>query len=183
MAENRLELTSVVTVYLGLGSNLGDRMKNLEQAIDLIGRRLKLLRRSPVYETEPVGVPEQGKFLNMVVEAQTHLAPNDLLTLFKGMEKILGRGTAGSDAPRIIDIDILFYGDTRMTTDTLTIPHPRLSKRAFVLAPLADLAPRLKHPATKKTIAEMLAALGKYKGIELYVPPPVEEEPAKEESR
>ena len=183
MADNMLELTSAATVYLGLGSNLGDRAKNLERAIELIGRRLKILHLSPVYETEQVGVPDQPKFLNMAVEVQTHLPPENLLTLLKGMEKMLGRGTAGSDAPRVIDIDILFYGDLKMTSDSLTIPHPRLPKRAFVLAPLNDLAPRLKHPVTKKTVAEMLAALGKYKGVEPYVPPPVEEEPTEEESR
>jgi 2-amino-4-hydroxy-6-hydroxymethyldihydropteridine diphosphokinase len=174
MAEAPLELPSAATVYLGLGSNLGDRTKSLERAIELISRRTKLLRRSPVYETEPVGVPEQGKFLNMAIEIQTHLPPRELLTLLKGVEQMLGRGTAGSDAPRVIDIDILFYADLKMATDVLTIPHPRLSQRAFVLAPLADMAPRLKYPGTRKTVAGMLADLGKVKGVARFTPPPGE---------
>jgi 2-amino-4-hydroxy-6-hydroxymethyldihydropteridine diphosphokinase len=171
MPKNELAPTSGATVYLGLGSNLGDRLKNLERTIDLIGRRLKLLRRSPVYETVPVDVPSQGKFLNMVIEAQTSLPPHDLLKLLKGIEQMLGRGTAGSEAPRSIDIDILFYGDLKMMTEALTIPHPRLSRRAFVLVPLNDMAPCLEHPVTKKTVAEMLSGLGETGGVELYIPP------------
>ncbi|MEN8614918.1 2-amino-4-hydroxy-6-hydroxymethyldihydropteridine diphosphokinase [Dehalogenimonas sp. THU2] len=166
--DNELVLTSATTLYLGLGSNLGDRTANLERAINLLNRPLKITRRSPVYETEPVGVPEQPKFLNMVVEAQTHIAPADLLKLIKGIEQILGRGKAGSDAPRVIDIDILFYGNLKLATDTLTIPHPRMNRRAFVLKPLADLAPKLKHPGNKKTVEEMLSALGPVKGVEPY---------------
>ena len=164
MAEGEL-----TTVYLGLGSNLGDRLINLYRAIDLIGRGLKVLRRSPVYQTEPVGVPEQGKFLNMVIETQTRMPALDLLKLLKGIEQELGRGAAGSDAPRVIDIDILFYGESAMSTESLTIPHPRLSTRAFVLVPLNDLAPGLRHPVTKKTVAEMLSALDTIAGIEEYI--------------
>ncbi|MGI2336189.1 MAG: 2-amino-4-hydroxy-6-hydroxymethyldihydropteridine diphosphokinase [Dehalogenimonas sp.] len=165
---DELKLTSAVTVYLGLGSNLGDRLANLERAIGLLSRPLKITRISPVYETEPVDVPEQDKFLNLVVEAQTHIAPPDLLRLIKGMEQVVGRGKAGSDQPRIIDIDILFYGNLRVNTDSLVIPHARLSRRAFVLMPLNDLTPRLKHPGNRKTVAELLAALGEIKGVVPY---------------
>lgn len=166
--------TSAV-VYLGLGSNLGDRVKNLNRAIDLIGRRLEVLRRSPVYETEPVGVPQQGKFLNLVVEARTWTPPVELLQFQKGIEEELGRSSAGSDAPRPIDIDILFYDDLVIATEALTIPHPRLPQRAFVLVPLNDLAPQLKHPVIKKTVAEMLSALDTVAGVELYINPQPQE--------
>ena len=168
MSDNELVLTSAVTVYLGLGSNVGDRMANLTRALELMDRPLKIVRRSPVYETEPFEVPEQEKFLNMAVEVQTHIAPADLLKLLKGIERIIGRGKAGSDEPRCIDIDILLYGSLKVATETLTIPHPRMTRRAFVLAPLNDLAPRLRLPGSKKTVAELLAALGKIRGIEVF---------------
>ena len=121
--------------------------------------RLKVRRRSPVYQTEPFGVPDQPKFLNMVVEAQTDLPPVELLRFLKGIERELRRSTAGSDAPRPIDIDILFYGQVTLASEALTIPHPRLPQRGFVLVPLNDLAPQLKHPMTGKTVREMLAVL------------------------
>ena len=165
---NELVLTSAMTVYLGLGSNLGDRIANLGRAISILGRPLKILRQSPVYETDPVDVPEQERFLNMVIEVQTHIAPTDLLKLLKGIEQVVGRGKTTSNQPRIIDIDILFYGNLKMSTESLIIPHPRLARRAFVLVPLNDLVPKLRHPGNKKTVAEMLAALSGRKGVELY---------------
>ncbi|MDV2988748.1 MAG: 2-amino-4-hydroxy-6-hydroxymethyldihydropteridine diphosphokinase [Dehalogenimonas sp.] len=168
MDNNELKLTSAATAYLGLGSNLGDRLANLERAVGLLSRPLKILRISPVYETEPVDVPEQGKFLNLVVEAQTHIAPADLLKLIKGMEQVVGRGKAGSGQPRIIDIDILLYGNIRVNSENLVIPHPRLSRRAFVLRPLNDLVPKLRHPGNRKTMAELLLALGDIKGVYIY---------------
>ena len=159
-----------VTVYLCLGSNLSDRLNHLSQAIDLIAKQVKVLRSSPIYETEPESVPNQGKFLNMVVEAQTTLPPIELLQFLKGIEQELGRGTGSSVEPRPIDIDILFYDDLTVSTEALTIPHPRLSQRAFVLVPLNDLVPKLKHPVTAETVAEMLSALDNIRGVELYRP-------------
>ena len=155
-------------VYLGLGSNLGDRSANFSLAIDLIGKQVKVLRHSPIYETKPVGVTDQGNFLNMVVEAQTKLPPIELLQFLKGIEQELGRGKAGSDAPRPIDIDILFYNEVAINSDTLTIPHPRLSHRAFMLVPLNDLVPNLTHPLINKTVAEMLSAIDSSRGVDLY---------------
>ena len=157
-----------VAVYLGLGSNLGDRLANLRQAIDLMSNRVTVVRHSPVYETEPVGVPDQGRFLNMVVEAQTSLSPDQLMRVFKGIERELGRGNAASDAPRPIDIDILFYDDRIVSTESITLPHPRLAQRAFVLVPLNDLNPQLLHPVNLKTVAEMLTALDTTRGVVLY---------------
>jgi 2-amino-4-hydroxy-6-hydroxymethyldihydropteridine diphosphokinase/queuosine biosynthesis protein QueD len=156
------------TVYLGLGSNLGDRLHNLRQAIELLDKQLVSIRDSSVYETEPVGVPSQPKFLNMVIEGRTNLTPEDLLIFVKGIEQEMGRGTANSEEPRPIDIDILFYDNLSMATRVLVIPHPRLSQRAFVLKPLNDLAPELKHSLTNKTVTEMLSALDNVRGVELY---------------
>jgi 6-pyruvoyltetrahydropterin/6-carboxytetrahydropterin synthase len=156
-----------VVAYLGLGSNLGDRLANLRRAIDLISNRVTVVRHSRVYETEPVGVPDQGRFLNMVVEAKTNRSPDQLMHFFKGIEQELGRGNAASDAPRPIDIDILFYDERIVSTDSITIPHPRLAQRAFVLVPLNDLSPKLEHPLTHRTVAEMLSALDNTQGVEL----------------
>ena len=160
--------TGPVTVYLGLGSNLGDRSQNIDRAINRIGQCLKMSRCSPIYETEPFGVPDQPKFLNMVAEAETETPPMELLRFLKGIEQQLGRRPVGSDAPRPIDIDILFYDDMIISTEALTIPHPRISQRGFVLVPLNDLSPGLTHPISKKTVAEMLSALDNPKGIELF---------------
>ncbi|QNT75437.1 dihydropteroate synthase [Dehalogenimonas etheniformans] len=155
-------------VYLSLGSNLGDRLSNLESAVKLLRERISIARISPVYQTEPVGVTEQPKFLNMVVEVCTVLAPGELLLFLKDIEQQLGRGSAGSEAPRPIDIDILFYDTLVMTNESLVIPHPRLSQRAFVLVPLHNLVPDLVHPVLKKTVREMLSALNNPLGVEFY---------------
>ncbi|ADJ25347.1 2-amino-4-hydroxy-6-hydroxymethyldihydropteridine pyrophosphokinase [Dehalogenimonas lykanthroporepellens BL-DC-9] len=165
---DELKLTSATTVYLSLGSNMGDRVFNLTRAIDLLGRPLKITRMSSVFETAPVGVPEQADFLNMVIEAQTHIAPPDLLRLIKGVEQVIGRGKAGSDEPRVIDIDILLYGDRRIDTPELVIPHPRMTKRAFVLVPLCELAPRLKEPKSRRTVEALLASLGAVQTVKLF---------------
>ena len=155
-------------IYLSLGSNLGDRLKNLETAIWRIAEKAPIIMVSPVYETEPFGVPPQAKFLNIVVEANTDQEPEELLRFLKGVEQKMGREQAGSDAPRPIDIDILFYDDLVMSTKLLSIPHPRLSQRAFVLVPLNDLAPELLHPELKKTVRQMLSALDNTQGVKLY---------------
>ena len=164
---DELELSSAAMVYLGLGSNLGDRKAHLETAIELLSQRLKIIRLSPGYETEPAGVPEQPLFLNMVAEVQTHIAPLDLLHLVKGIEQKMGRGEASSTEPRIIDIDILLYGGEKIATDELTVPHPRLSKRGFALKPLADLSPRLVPPGGRHSVADLLSSVGE-KGVKLY---------------
>ena len=148
-------MTEAVTVYLGLGSNMGDRQNNLDKAVDLLSQRLRLGKVSSVYETDPVGNTDQPRFLNMVCQIHTRLTPEGLLALAKGIESKLGR-TGKSNAPRPIDIDILLYGEHIMETAELVIPHPRMTERAFVLTPLADIAPEVVHPTTGKTIKELL---------------------------
>jgi 2-amino-4-hydroxy-6-hydroxymethyldihydropteridine diphosphokinase len=139
--------------YLSLGSNVGDREANLRAAIE----RLPALRISRVYETEPVDFTDQPWFLNLVVEMETDLSPLDVLATTSRIEEELGRVRTVPKGPRMIDIDILLYGDEVVNEPTLQIPHPRMAQRRFVLAPLADLAPDLRHPATGKTVRQMLA--------------------------
>ena len=146
--------SELVTVYLGLGSNLGDRGENLNKALDYLEQRLKVTEVSSVYETEPVGNIQQPYFLNMALKVYTRLAPEELLLLAKGIERKLGRLPGKRNAPRPIDIDILLYGDEVIKTAELTIPHPRLAERAFVLVPLAEIAPDLEHPTRKRSIKQ-----------------------------
>jgi 2-amino-4-hydroxy-6-hydroxymethyldihydropteridine diphosphokinase len=150
-----------VMVYLGLGSNLGDRKENLNKALDYLSQRLRVTGKSSVYDTEPMENMEQPHFLNMVCQAKTMLKPEDLLVLARGIESKLGRVPGKPNSPRTIDIDILFYGDKVVNTPELTIPHPKITQRAFVLVPLAEIAPELVHPVNKKTVKEMLKEIKK----------------------
>lgn len=147
-----------MTIYLSLGSNLGDRGANLREAIARLAPDVRVLRVSPVYETEPVDYTDQAWFLNLVVEAETELAPAELLARTAAIELALGRVRTVPNGPRTVDIDILFYGGAVLATPEMEIPHPRMAARRFVLAPLADLAPDLRHPGTRRTIREMLQA-------------------------
>ena len=144
-------------VYLALGTNLGERMLNLAQALALLPPEVTILRSSPVYETPPWGVTDQPAFLNMVCQAETALEPLALLDRLKDLEEKMGRQSSVRFGPRLIDLDILFYDDLVFHDERLEIPHPRLAERAFVLVPLADLAPDLVHPASRQTIRTLLA--------------------------
>ncbi len=143
--------------YIAAGSNLGDRSHSLEQACQLLLKTagIRFSRASKIYETDPVGGPEQGKYLNAVWEIETTLSPQKLLAELLDIEKKLGRVRVELNGPRTIDLDILFYGDQVVAEPGLHIPHPRLHTRSFVLQPLMDLCPDLKHPQLKKTIREL----------------------------
>ena len=150
--------SELVAVYLGLGSNIGDRRKNLERAMEMLSQRLKVVGVSSVYDTAPVGNTDQPRFLNMVCQAYTRLMPQVLLTLVKGIESKLGR-MGKTNEPRPIDIDILLYQDQIIETPELVVPHPRLAERAFALVPLAEIAPGLIHPVLGKNITDILHGL------------------------
>jgi 2-amino-4-hydroxy-6-hydroxymethyldihydropteridine diphosphokinase len=154
------DTTTVPTVYLALGSNLGDRAGNLRQALEALPPAFRVEAVSSVYETEPMYLVAQPKFLNMVCRTQTVLLPHDALQALKLLERSLGREPAIRFGPRRIDLDILFYADLVLETPDLVLPHPRLHERAFVLVPLAELDPDLVHPKLNQTAVEMRDALG-----------------------
>ncbi|HSJ87109.1 MAG TPA: 2-amino-4-hydroxy-6-hydroxymethyldihydropteridine diphosphokinase [Anaerolineales bacterium] len=145
-------------VYLALGSNLGNRFENLKEAIAALSPQMTVKAKSHVYETPPWGYEDQPPFLNQTLKVQTYLQPEPLLKHIKRLETILGRQISFRNGPRLIDIDVLFYDDLVLNTPTLTIPHPRLHERGFVLLPLMDIAPDLVHPVTQKTVRDMLAS-------------------------
>src|SRR5882672_2584109 len=145
------------TVYLSLGSNVGDREQMLQATINqLNSSQVRITRVSSVYETEPQEQRNQRWFLNLVVEAETDLFPRQLLARIAKIEQQLGRRRMLANGPRTIDIDILFYGSFIVETPELTIPHPRFAERRFVLAPMVDLAPELRDPVTRRTIRDLL---------------------------
>ena len=146
--------------YVGLGSNLGDRAAYLLLGLSALSRLPKthLLRLSPVYETDPVG-PPQPPYLNMVAELETALSPTGLLAEMLRIEKALGRERRERWGPRTLDLDLLLYGDLVLEEEGLSVPHPRLHERAFVLVPLLDLLPEGRHPLLGQSFAELLASL------------------------
>jgi 2-amino-4-hydroxy-6-hydroxymethyldihydropteridine diphosphokinase len=157
-------MTDTVTAYLSLGSNLGNREDNLDMALKLLSQRMRLGKVSSIYDTEPLGNTNQPRFLNLACEIFTHLTPEGLLALAKGIEVKMGRrGKSGE--PRTIDIDILLYGDEVVDTRDLVIPHPKMAERSFVLVPLAEIAPDLVHPVLKKTIRELNQAIKEKQGV------------------
>lgn len=156
-------MVKMVTAYLGLGSNLGDRRGNITKALELLGRKARIETKSSLYESEPWGYRDQPMFLNAVCQVRTTLSPWSLLEIIKIIERDLGRVRSFPNAPRTIDIDILCYGNQIITDPDLTIPHPHMLERAFVMVPLADIAPKTKHPKEGKTMKQ-LAAKTKGKG-------------------
>jgi 2-amino-4-hydroxy-6-hydroxymethyldihydropteridine diphosphokinase len=155
------------TVYLSLGSNLGNRLANLKQAVTALSPQMEVKAKSHVYETPPWGYEDQPKFLNQVIKAKTYLEPEPLLKHLKRLELALGRKESFPNGPRLIDMDILFYDDLVLNTSSLVIPHPRLHERGFVLLPLMDIDPELVHPVSKKNVKEMVS-LSNVEGIEKF---------------
>jgi 2-amino-4-hydroxy-6-hydroxymethyldihydropteridine diphosphokinase len=145
-------------IYLALGSNIGDREQNLREAIRLLGASgIVITRLSSIYETEPVDYLDQPWFLNAVLEAQSTLPAAQLLATLRKIESEMGSKKAFAKGPRLIDLDILLYGDDTIATPELEVPHPRMLQRNFVLVPLAEIAPHLRHPSWPSTVAELLS--------------------------
>ena len=145
----------MATVYLSLGSNLGNRAGNIYGALRRLAANIELDEISTLYETEPVGLADQSWFFNLVCRAQTNLSPEALLTLAKTIERDMGRKKTVRFGPRLIDIDILMYDNLVLSTPQLEIPHPRLHERGFVLIPLSEVAPHLIHPVLQKSVSEL----------------------------
>jgi len=147
-------------VHIGIGSNIGNRQENCREAVRQLGLRgVKVVKQSSMIETEPWGVADQPRFINMAVEAETDLAPENLLTALKDIEAAMGRTDAVRWGPRVIDLDILFYDDLVVDTAELKIPHPYLHERMFVLGPLSDIVPDKVYPALGKTVKELFDRL------------------------
>lgn len=155
-------------VFLGLGSNLGDRVKTIRKAKEMISSipGVSVSSSSSLYETEPVGISDQPMFINAVLEVETDLSPKELFSKLKDIEAKLGRTKTIRWGPRVIDIDILLYGKRIIEGKDLTIPHPEMAKRGFVLVPLCEITPEVRHPKLEKTIRELADGLGDFRGVE-----------------
>jgi 2-amino-4-hydroxy-6-hydroxymethyldihydropteridine diphosphokinase len=153
-------------VYIALGSNVGSRLANLKNAVSNLPPQMNVRKKSPVYETPPWGFKDQPPFLNQVVMVETYLEAEALLGHLKRLETALGREPGFPNGPRLIDMDILFYDDLILDSEPLSIPHPRLHQRAFVLVPLNDIAPDLVHPVLDKPVSELLLDVDRMKIVE-----------------
>lgn len=163
--EGRIKLA-----YIGLGTNLGDRLANLKRSLDLILQLpgVQLEACSNIYETKPVGGPEQGPFLNACISVKSNLAPVKLLQAMLAIEHKMKRIRTARWGPRIIDLDLLVYEGTTVNTPVLQLPHPRLKERDFVLIPLADIAPQLIIPGVNQTVGQILAGRKENPDVKLY---------------
>ena len=160
----------MATVYIGLGSNLGDREAFINQAVEMLSRKIQILSLSSLYETAPLGFAEQPLFLNAVVKADTVLSPQELLNLTQRIEKRLGRRRIQPWGPRTVDLDLLLYDALVLKQPNLIIPHPRLHQRAFALMPLCEIEPLLLHPALKKPVCLLLQENCQQQSVRLFAP-------------
>lgn len=163
---------SIAIAYVGVGSNLGDRRAQIRKALDLLqqDQKVRILRRSSLYETEPVGIRDQPLFLNAVVKISTQHTSPGLLAVLQSIERRMGRRRTFRWGPRRIDLDLLLYGDQLINQPDLVVPHPELTRRAFVLVPLVEIASNAVHPLLGKTMAELLACVRNTEGVRRYQP-------------
>jgi 2-amino-4-hydroxy-6-hydroxymethyldihydropteridine diphosphokinase len=164
--------TSAWEVYVALGSNLGDKAGNLKEAIQRLEALGEVLSVSSFYRTEPVGFAAQDWFLNAAILLRTALEPRALLEAALRIEQEMGRVRAQKNGPRLIDIDLLLWGDRVVDEPGLSLPHPRLQERLFVMAPLAEIAPALRHPLLGRTMAELREAVAHQGGVERWLDAP-----------
>ena len=164
------DLTMISEVYLSLGSNLGDRAENVKSALEALDNidEINVVASSSFYETEPVGVTEQPKFINAAAKVETSLGPRELLKKIKSTEAMLGRAKTFRWGPRIIDIDILLFGDLVMSEKGLEIPHREMKERTFVMVPLSEIGYGVVHPLTGKTIGEEASGLSDLESIKKW---------------
>ena len=148
-------------VFIGIGSNLGEREKNISTAIEKISKECIVKRKSSLYESEPIGFRRQPWFLNCAIEIETMKNRTKLFQFLKSIETLMGRENTRKNGPRLIDLDILFFNDEVIKERNLLIPHPRLHERRFVLEPMHELSPQWVHPLFKQTISELRSSLGK----------------------
>jgi 2-amino-4-hydroxy-6-hydroxymethyldihydropteridine diphosphokinase len=159
----------MTTVYIALGTNVGDREHNLREALRLLDQAgIRIVKTSSIYETEPVDYVDQPWFLNAVVGAQTDLPAGDLLQKLRGIESAMGSKKAFAKGPRLMDLDVLLYGVETIATPELQVPHPRMLQRRFVLVPLAEIAPNLRHPSWPAAASQILASLGDPSVVRLH---------------
>jgi 2-amino-4-hydroxy-6-hydroxymethyldihydropteridine diphosphokinase len=158
------------SVYIGLGSNLGDRVDNLRDAVHRLGSLIRITQVSQLYVAAPLGYVRDDAYINAVLHGATTMTPMDLLGMLQSIEVAMGRRPGVQFGPRPIDLDILFYDSIQMETLKLTIPHPRLAERAFVLKPLADIAPNLMHPVLYYTILQLLTDAEEADQVQIYDP-------------
>lgn len=156
-------------VYLSLGSNIGDRKSNLETAISRIAEFAKVTRQSSIYESEPVDYKEQPDFLNTILSIKTSLSPAELIVKLQEIEHLMGRKKDIPKGPRNIDIDIIFYNNEIIEEKNLKIPHPRFSRRNFVLTPMAEIDPTYTDPLSHKTIEELKETLIKPARVNIWI--------------
>jgi len=149
----------MVEAFIAFGSNIGNREANINNAFDLLKQKMSIVKRSALYETKPMYVQEQDWFLNGAAKVETKLPPRRLLLFLKDIEQKLGRKSVERNGPRIIDLDILFYGKQIVDENDLHVPHPKIEERAFVLVPLVEIAADFVHPVNHKTVRELLSQL------------------------
>ncbi len=160
----------MINAFIGIGTNLGDRKKHIAEALERLERRtdIKVIKSSSLYVTEPIGYVGQDWFLNCVVEVMTSMPPRELLSHCLSIEEQMGRTRTMQWGPRIIDLDILLYDDTVIEDDELTVPHPNMDKRRFVLVPIVEIAPDVIHPKLNKTVTDLLKNLKDAHKVDLY---------------